>query len=803
QMLTATPIKESIILAEYPIALHEQTKVPESRVSLIINEEGEIVKQSDYDISFKVDIYKKDDNGKRIKSRDGFEQFWQPIPNVMVYAGGPDWHFPGGATVSDVDGQYVMTYVLPACPGFAYEYTIPITAQFEIDNFNPKAKGDLNKISAYRYDYKWCIGYGEGPPATGIIGQMAQLEARAIVATLATPMYDLNIFFSTMQLSGIGTMPGVEFANQTKYTEDSQVNQLGAGQYQFDFNLDGTADIAVINPDNTDLIDIYISPNQPTSETGERNPPDFIRLADYDLLNQLDDQGLLSEISQPDLEDTDIYVYRVSTGQLVASIEGLIENGKNGPIISNSNEEGAFVYQGVHNSESTATFGFTSLLVGAGSNDLTSRWNRANLDPNRRPWLDSEGNGTFDTRNTPSFVRPGEVLQIVVINRATGYMGTQNLIIQPSGSVLKPPTPILMGPPNLKIIASREFEDYNELTKATDSTVNIIGSEGAGLTSDKYVKIQSVWLNHDGNMLPDELPGYTGRVAVSTGSDTKDFSGNFEIKPGYQTQLVQFNNANDLNTEHFYVQVVGENYNGNPSFGSAGAGEGKLQTRPEKYVPIKVPLFDEESTRAAEYALAKGKLEGVADLPEQAEPVYRWVYRPEMQFSVFDFAKQKIKFTKLDETFQLVDLTSVTESELLSELLAEDLDFVELLFELGAPTTNELAGFGPDRELILSIGGEEGIIQLGSSGSIRFDNPDHISQLTAGDYTLISLYQNNDSANVLWAYNYIPLDARVDNNRDGIVQIGQAELTDPDAISDVTSETFPYRFWVNNDYDVV
>ncbi len=201
--------------------------------------------------------------------------------------------------------------------------------------------------------------------------------------------------------------------------------------------------------------------------------------------------------------------------------------------------------------------------------------------------------------------------------------------------------------------------------------------------------------------------------------------------------------------------------------------------------------------------MAIGKLEGIADLPERVEPVYRWVYRPEMQFSVYEFARQQIKFTKLDETFQVIDLVNIPESELLSELLAEDLDFVELLFELGAPITNELAGFGPDRELILSIGGEEGIIQLGSSGSVRFDNPDHISQLTAGDYTLINLYQNNDSANVLWAYNYIPLDARVDNNRDGIVQIGQAELSDPDAISDVTSETFPFRFWVNNDYDVV
>ncbi|MCP4769428.1 MAG: hypothetical protein GY875_24620, partial [Gammaproteobacteria bacterium] len=180
--------------------------------------------------------------------------------------------------------------------------------------------------------------------------------------------------------------------------------------------------------------------------------------------------------------------------------------------------------------------------------------------------------------------------------------------------------------------------DFNEITRDEDTKINIIGSEGAGLTSDTYVKIQSVWLSHSGDLLPEDLPGYTGRVAISTGSSTKDFSGNFEIKPGYQTQLVQLNNASDLKREHFYVQVVGEHFNGNPKFESPGAGDGKLQTRPKKYVPILVPLFDEQSTRAAEDVLAIARLGGADNLPEQVEPTYRWVYRPEMQFSVYELA---------------------------------------------------------------------------------------------------------------------------------------------------------------------
>ncbi|MCP4842153.1 MAG: hypothetical protein GY887_10530, partial [Halieaceae bacterium] len=312
-MLSATPLKESFILAEYPIALHQNAAVAADTVTLIINTKGEIVRRSKFDISFKAAIY----NEENRDSRDGFERLWQPIPNADVSAGDTDLNlFPGGRAISEADGRYSMTYSLPPCPGFSYDIDVPILATLDIQNFNPKAT-DLGFMTAYRNDNKVCVGYGDVFLGASLQALSAQLEAQAIVATLATPIYNVDIWFSTMQVNAIGTMPGIKLKAATRYVENSQVNRLGETEYRFDFNLDGELDTAVFNPENNDQIDVYYSPNKPTSETRERNPPDFTRLADYDLLNQLDHQGLLSEISREDLEDTDIHIFRRSTGQLL------------------------------------------------------------------------------------------------------------------------------------------------------------------------------------------------------------------------------------------------------------------------------------------------------------------------------------------------------------------------------------------------------------------------------------------------------------------------------------------------------
>ncbi|MCP4926055.1 MAG: hypothetical protein GY916_08935, partial [Gammaproteobacteria bacterium] len=199
------------------------------------------------------------------------------------------------------------------------------------------------------------------------------------------------------------------------------------------------------------------------------------------------------------------------------------------------------------------------------------------------------------------------------------------------------------------------------------------------------------------------------------------------------------------------VQVVGEHFNGNPKFESPGAGEGKLQTRPKKYVPILVPLFDEQSTRAAEDALAIARIGGADNLPEQVEPTYRWVYRPEMQFSVYELAKQRLQFENAAGDLEVIDLSGTGAGAPLL-VLNENLDPVELLYDLVGPQNDALPLFGADTELVFSIGAEEVLATVTKDGSVVFNDVEHIGSLAEDDFLSIRLYTNSDLANVLWQY---------------------------------------------------
>ena len=64
---------------------------------------------------------------------------------------------------------------------------------------------------------------------------------------------------------------------------------------------------------------------------------------------------------------------------------------------------------------------------------------------------------------------------------------------------------IRMGPPNLKISATRAYDVEYGLTKDEDDPEYRIAFEGAGLTSDTWVRITSEWFDADGSPLPEGL----------------------------------------------------------------------------------------------------------------------------------------------------------------------------------------------------------------------------------------------------------------------------------------------------------
>lgn len=759
KILTARPPYEAVVLMEFPVDLSASANasLSDNDLSLLINGAGQIVYKSAYDISYKVDFYKDQ------AALDGFKRLWAPVggmPIQGVYGSGSS--FP--------DGKYVLTEIWPACPGFTYTYSAPLTARVYYSNFNPKTQtGGVHYVPVVKPGFAICSGLSATlSQSTNLAGLMAASAIGVLEAGLLNTniVGDQDFNIPVVQLYAFAQLENVELGPVTQYqsddaaipiltTDSPQQGAAATSQYRFDFDGDGRTDTVVANPADASKVDIYLANKPVSDEAGNRNPPDLTRLADHVLTPQLLPQGLLKTISKADLEDTDVYVYRESTGQLLSSVEGLAPTGEADVFIG----DGGGVGPGPE-----AGFNYSTLIVSAG--DPGQELGAISLFDRtieRRPWTPSvEGSSGFPNRK-PDFLRVGEVVRVIAINRKTGYLGSSKIRLASLYSELENSTAndMILRPPNLKVIATRDFKAEAGLAKG-EHLIQLIGSEGAGLTSDNFVKIQTVWLDEDGSVLPEDLPGYTGRLAISTGNSTKDFSGNFEIKPGYQTQVVQLNNAAELTTEHFYVQVVGEHINGNPSFESPGAGPGKLQTRPAKYVPIKAPVYNELATLDAQNALRDAIAQGASNLPDKAAPVYHWVYRPEMQFSVYSLKVRDITLQGgPNNAFNnsIIDLTN--------PVIGSD-SVIDVFLTLLDPANSALDFFGPGQDLVLSIAGDEYHINTSDGNEQHFIelDTDYLSQLSTADFLTISIFMNNDAANVLWqfGFNTLDLDADSDNN---------------------------------------
>ena len=229
-----------------------------------------------------------------------------------------------------------------------------------------------------------------------------------------------------------------------------------------------------------------------------------------------------------------------------------------------------------------------------------------------------------------------------------------------------------------------------------------------------------------------------------------DFITQFAIKPGTHTQSIYI--PEDNRPEHFYIHVSGQPIERRSDFGVKGV-QGILGERPAKYVPFKVAIYDEPLTNQL-----KRKARNAGADPGNVKPVYNWVYRPEMQFSLFDLEQQRIKLQKNDGTSQVIDLTgdpskSASGESIIAQLTGNTLDYAELLYDLTGPAFEELARFSDDRQLVFSIGGEEALATLSPGGTVRFENGVHLNSLDDIDLLSIRLYQANDAANVLWQYN--------------------------------------------------
>ena len=205
----------------------------------------------------------------------------------------------------------------------------------------------------------------------------------------------------------------------------------------------------------------------------------------------------------------------------------------------------------------------------------------------------------------------------------------------------------------------------------------------------------------------------------------------------------------DLSKEHYYLYFCGHNQ----------ASEGKDQCfnfkdpanggRPDRYVPVKVAVFDEQATQQQDKLYRYGKEDGtIAANTAKPEPIYRWVYRPEMQFSVFGLTVNHIN--RVDDENQPQNIIDLTKQDTPS--LTGGTDYVEVLYDILMNNDAPLTSFGPDRELVLALGEDEVKVIIGQDKKLKFNNIEHLALLDSKDLLTIRLYTNNDAANILWEF---------------------------------------------------
>lgn len=770
---------QSPILLQAPFNLYNAVPLDASIRSLLVNKQGETVTTSTGNIGLKAELYRDPETRREPLG---------PIPYVfvegsMIALGGT----PGSMT--DRQGRYSFSYLLPPCPGFTFEYTSPLFARLYYKNFNPRGQR-FGTYHIQRTNYHFCNGIPDVAPGLTLGGLMAQIDAMAMRAAAAVPIYPINFPVDVYLITGnarlancvppehpdscarwVATGEGTRYEYQTADTSPivHTYDENGDGRIDigYDFDGDQVPDTVVrgniepdpytgvnrfaVNPEGS-LLGVYLSSGDrsPSGGTDADRQPDFTRVLDYRADHE--HKGLLSSVSTEDLKKTDLYVFRESNGQLVTERKGLRD------------EEVQTIFNdgGVDDTGSGQMY-YKVLIRGRGDagnlmrgSDFEGWQQRSKLEPE------------FYRRDS-DHLRPGEKVRVILINRPTGYIGSVTTEIrgadQDFNQLISLRIPeIRLSPPNLSVNVKRRKTVEYGLNQGEERTY-LIGFEGGASSRDNVIEISTEWYDHDGRPLPEGLAefGYTGRLAKVIGPNELGPEGgdlaNFRIRPGRHQQVIRVKDE-AINREHYYLNIAGDPPDRNPDFSTLGAGDGPLAVRPSHYTPFKVPVFDEKRTIIARNAWVRARNRGEVS-GRFPDPVYTWLYRPEMQFSLYDLQMQRITRHLDDEGRETVEVLSQQRPEFSAGDSA-----VSILLSILSNDNAPLPLLGGERQLVLSLGGAEIGVAVGEDQQIRFNDLAQLDQIEPVDYLLMSIYLNSDPENLLWefAFGHADIDVDSDNN---------------------------------------
>ncbi|WP_028671773.1 Ig-like domain-containing protein [Saccharospirillum impatiens] len=783
QSLLYTPTSP-YLMRQYPIDLTQYQSMAGQTGSLLIDQNGQIVRTSQYRIAPRAVYY---ENPNATSPEDRFES--SPFVSGFIRSQGtvptltnPIQALPLstglaslGAAATNESGKYSMMITATPCPTFFYQYTEAVSGQVPYRAFNPDISGQYwyhitrtfpficNGMATYNFQP------GTNPPIA-----------------LDFPI-DVNILTGSIRLPGVelaapGTAPVYDLDTPDAFT------QTNADYY--DFDLDGTPDTTYCGVQNAEghfvqeadcqvatVQGVYLStaPNDPEGEgcsddfTADLCQPNLLRV--IDLERETGDKALVSQLAPEHLKDTDLFIIRQATGQLIAQRQGLKDDedayepaGPDGLADNDLN-----LVEG----ELRVDFG----MVMRGVQDLSYQYGTFAAMREEGGFSDWQAKGNMAPElyehRTADQVRAGETLEVWAINRVTGYLGHSEIVVgedQLSDGLLDTKVPdIELLAPNLKIWAERRYNIEAGLTK-DEQRDYLISHEGAGEGDDTFIQIFVEWLDQDGSALPDALTdyGYTGRLAYVSGENTlSDASqagqARFNVQPGKHSELLRLPSASDNNL-HYYVQVNGIPFNDYTDFALGGQnrigdvsfeGTAENNYRPERFVPIKVPLYNESANTLQYQAYlaerarlaAEEEFDAIENLPKPA-PLHDWVYRPEYQYSVFDLVIDEFRRTTQDEQS---DTTTDIYQDSTPTLSSLD-EAVSVLYDLGYSDLSLLPSLDGKKQLVFNLGENELEVSLSENGTLAFNDLSSLALIEPEDFLTASLYMNSDAGNLLWQY---------------------------------------------------
>ena len=201
-------------------------------------------------------------------------------------------------------------------------------------------------------------------------------------------------------------------------------------------------------------------------------------------------------------------------------------------------------------------------------------------------------------------------------------------------------------------------------------------------------------------------------------------------------------------------------------------------------------------------------LEGV----EQERNLYRRVYRPEMQYSVFKLDVKAIEAvdTGEDENEANRDLT---DSDI--PVISAEYDALSIKQSLEGSVYNPLMLIGAESNFVVDFWQNQFLATDQESWDI--ENLKLGPNADSSEYLTAQLMTNCDTSNILWEWASIYMDAAVDLNRDGNIEESSSFYKDTnlknscavlenDNTAQPTDKTYPerpFRFWLNNNLDLV